>query len=93
MSKMDEREMVAEQLAAELKGMDVILTGRKVSGQRYERRRLNNVTIDVAGDLIKGFCPIAEAVRALRLSLVEVIEMAADQTEKGAPEQRESRVA
>lgn len=86
-----QRQVFAEEMAADLKGTDVIITGHKVNGQAYTRRRLNNVTIDVRGDLIKGFCPIAQAVREFRLSLVQVIEAAPDQTQKGGPEGEESR--
>lgn len=57
-------------LAASLKGVDVELDVETCDGRRHRGRRLQNVTIEPARDLVSGWDPVAGAVRSFRLSRV-----------------------
>ena len=71
-----ERLALAEELARSLRGADVEVDVKTADGREHRGRRLENVTIEPARDLISGYDPLVAAVRTFRLSRVTRMEPA-----------------
>lgn len=74
----------AKELADSLRGVNVVITGRKVDGTPYRGRHLENISFKQrkSGWVVEGWCPVAKAVRCFEIGLITEMVLAEAPSQK-----------